>query len=458
MTTPTTSTCNACGATYRGHVQQCPNCGKGIATDLPEMRPGDTVDGKYEIVSLLGVGGMGQVFKARHIHLNTFRTVKVMRKNLLLDESSRNRFIREARLATLVHHQNVAVVHDFATLPDGTHYMVSEFIEGVTIRQWSKQHGRFHPPLALRIALQTLSGLEHIHRAGLLHRDLSADNIMISSTEDGEPVAKIIDLGIAKQVVGAAPTEATQVGLFVGNPRYSSPEQLGALAEGEEVDARADIYCFGIVLYEMLAGVPPFVSNTPHGYAVKHLTEQPPRLDSHPGVEGIPPGLQNAIFKALEKQRTKRYSSAREFGLALAPFASDELSHITREKVADLRKPPPPPTREVPISYPEAPATEITPPPREEEVEDDAWRTAARAGTRDAYQKFLTAYPGGIYATAARARLAELDLLHEVGRMAERGDVAGLTKLAQAHPDDGLMGRTVRSALESARQRREAAI
>ena len=453
--TSVTSTCTACGATYRGRLQQCPNCGKQI-TDLPELRTGDIVDGKYEIVSLLGVGGMGQVFKARHVHLNTFRTVKVMRKILLVDETNRNRFVREARLATLVHHHNVAVVHDFSTLPDGTHYMVSEFIDGMTIRQWAKQHGRLGVPLALRIALQVLSGLENIHRAGLLHRDLSADNIMIASTEDGEPVAKIIDLGIAKQLVGATMSESTQIGLFVGNPRYSSPEQLGALPEGEEIDGRADIYCFGIVLYEMIAGVPPFVANTPHGYAVKHLTEAPPPLTSNPDLAGFPPGLQAVIFKALEKQRAKRYTTAREFGLALAPFATDALSPTTQMKIAALGSRGPS-TIGVPHPESEIPPT-MTPPPSTEEDEDEAWRMAATARNRDSFQKFLARFPSGVYASAARARLAEMDQFDEVGRMAERGDTSGLQRLLKAHTADSPMARVVKNALDSAVQRRNAAM
>src|SRR5687768_13917670 len=162
----------------------------------------------------------------------------MLRKDLLAEESYRTRFAREARLATRVQHPNVALVHDFATLPDGTYYMVSEFIEGMTLRQWIAKHGRLSLQLTVQLATQVLEGLDVIHRAGLLHRDISTDNIMIATSPDGRPVAKIIDLGIAKMVAAASGpvTDGTQVGLFVGNPRYSSPEQLGALKEGEEID------------------------------------------------------------------------------------------------------------------------------------------------------------------------------------------------------------------------------
>jgi serine/threonine protein kinase len=407
-----------------------------------ELRPGQTVDGKYEILSLLGVGGMGEVFKVRHIHLNTLRTIKVMRRTLVDDETYRNRFAREARLATLLQHPNVALVYDFATLPDGSYYMVSEFIEGVTVRQWAALHGRISPALAVNIAVQTLHGLDHIHHAGLLHRDLSADNIMISSYGEGEPVAKIIDLGIAKRVTTSMNVDATQAGIFVGNPRYSSPEQLGALAEGEEVDARADIYCFGVVLYEMLAGVAPFVSRTPEGYAAKHLAAAPPPLLSQPGAVGVPPGLEEVVAKALEKNRNHRYGSAREFAAALTPFLTETISETTQMKISALHGAPLPRGGD----RDPFPAT-MTPPPADA-AEQKAWERAAGDGTRDALQNFLQNFPAGPNASVAHARLDEMNLLSAVERMAEQGDVSSLSRLAAAHTGGSKIGNAVRTALD----------
>jgi serine/threonine-protein kinase len=301
-----------------------------------ELRAGDVIDGKYEVVSLLGTGGMGHVFKARHLHLDALRTIKVLRGDLLADESYRKRFVREARLATRVQHINVAMVHDFATLPDGTAYMVSEFIEGVTLGQWLQSHGRFSLELTLQIAMQVLAGLEIIHRAGLMHRDISTANIMIATGIDGSPMAKIIDLGIAK--ASDAPIgDATQVGMFVGNPRYSSPEQLGALRAGETIDGRVDVYSFGVVLYEMLTGVSPFVSRTPREYAIKQLTQKPASMRER--EPGLSPELDRTVLKALEKQRDLRYSSAREMAAALAPFRTGTLSATTQVKLDSLRVP-----------------------------------------------------------------------------------------------------------------------
>ena len=128
------------------------------------MGPGTILDGKYQIVKLLGSGGMGDVFKVRHIQLNTVRTIKVLRSSLLTDDWYRKRFLREARLATQVHHPNVAIVHDFATLPSGSYYMVSEFIDGLTVRQWLKRYGPFPLGLAVDVVSQVLTGLAHCHR------------------------------------------------------------------------------------------------------------------------------------------------------------------------------------------------------------------------------------------------------------------------------------------------------
>src|SRR5436190_7341307 len=279
-----------------------------------DIRPGVVLDGKYEILSLLGAGGMGEVFKARHVHLNAFRCIKVMKQSLLADDVYRTRFLREAQLATQIHHPNIAVVHDFFLAERGS-YMVTEFIDGTTVRQWAKAFGRFPLALAADVAVQLLAGLDHIHRRGLLYRDISADNIMLSYERDDSLLTKIIDLGIAKDVNVA--TNETQAGMLVGNPKYMSPEQLGDLAAGEQVDNRADLYGLGVVLYEMLLGVPPFASETPQGYIMKHLT-QPPRRFREARVDGEwPPALEAVILKSLEKDRRNRYADAREMAAAL---------------------------------------------------------------------------------------------------------------------------------------------
>ncbi|HYI09029.1 MAG TPA: serine/threonine-protein kinase [Thermoanaerobaculia bacterium] len=373
------------------------------------LGPGTVLDGKYEILSKIGAGGMGEVFKARHLHLHAFRCIKVMKQGLLADEVYRMRFLREARLATQIHHPNIAVVHDFF-VGEGGNYMVTEFIDGTTLRQWGATHGPFPVGLAADVAAQVLAGLEHIHRRGLLHRDISPDNVMLFYDADERLVAKIIDLGIAKDV-NTASADKTQAGVLIGNPKYMSPEQLGLLNDGEEIDARADLYCLGVVLYEMILGVPPFASETPHGYIMKHLTQAPaPFAKANPRLD-IPGGLESVIFRALEKDRSRRYLDARELSAALAPFLSAPAGSLTHDDVQRLRRGPAP-TLMVPLP---------------QEMPTVAKRTSS---------------------TEVKAHLFEVALVEEVEQRERSRDRDGLQRLAEAHPPGTMVGDAVREALE----------
>ena len=376
------------------------------------LAPGTLLDGKYDIVALLGAGGMGEVYKAYHVHLGAYRCIKVMKTSLMADDVYRQRFLREARLATQLHHPNVAVVHDFSILGDGTSYMVTEFIDGTTVRQWEGANGRFPLALAIEVAQQVLAGLDYIHRRNLLHRDVSADNVMLAFDPDDHLVAKIIDLGIAKDVtnVSASPVATTQQGMFVGNPKYMSPEQLGELDEGEAVDARSDLYSLGVVLYEMLAGVPPFNARTTNGFIVKHLTE-PPRSfeEANPGL-ALPPGLEQVVLRALEKKRERRWQTARELADALASFAPRRVF-----KRAELT-----PTPEAEQAWAFAIAADNYTGIRDYHVQyphhrfDEAdrllrerlaWETAAAIDTEDAWSTYLEQWSEDRHASAAQERL-----------------------------------------------------
>lgn len=300
---------------------------------------------------------MGEVFRAEHIHLHTTRVIKLMRPNLSEETNATERFLREARLATRIQHPNVATLHDFSTLPDGSYYMVWEFIEGKNLTEIMRRDGAFSPRRAAKLAVQILSGLDAIHRAGIIHRDISPDNVMLSFDEDGSEHAKIIDLGIAKQ--GDEVASQTQTGIFIGKLKYCSPEHLGLLAEGERMDGRADLYSFGIVLYELVAGAPPFQDETPHQYILSHAKKAPrplrvvnPRLDNAPELEAV-------IFKALEKDREKRFSSAREFAKALeqiipvltdVPATTDRTIAMTYPGGGDATEVTPSPHRDVPTT------------------------------------------------------------------------------------------------------------
>src|SRR5437764_6040883 len=172
--------------------------------------------------------------------------------------------------------------------------------------------------LAIEISIQALSGLDHLHSMGLIHRDISPENIMLSQDHHGKLLVKVIDFGIAKQLAeGEGSQGLTQTGMFLGKLKYASPEQAGFLKEGEHLDPRSDLYSFGIVMYEMLAGKAPFQATNPHGYILKHVTEEPLPIGTlNPDVR-VPAQLEAIIMRSLEKQRDVRYATAGEFAHAL---------------------------------------------------------------------------------------------------------------------------------------------
>jgi serine/threonine-protein kinase len=344
--------CLHCRSEIDPKYKACPYCGEAI-TDFLRRYADTPLDGKYQILSRLGVGGMGEVYKALHIHLNALRVIKLMRSGISQDHSAHERFLREARLATKIHHPNVAALFDFATLDDGTRYMVSEYIEGINLHELINERGPLSPHYAATLAVQALMGLDAIHRAGIVHRDVSPENLMVTRDDEGNEVVKIIDLGIAK--AGGDSTEnKTKTGMFVGKWKYCSPEHLGIVNEGERIDGRADIYSFGIVLYEMLTGVPPFQAETPHKYLMMHASEPPRPLHAANPTTTASPELEALIFRALEKDRNKRFATAREFAKAIEallpglddkpgalpvlPRASEITAEPTRPSV-DLRAP-----------------------------------------------------------------------------------------------------------------------
>jgi serine/threonine protein kinase len=306
--------CIHCRSEIDPKYKACPFCGEAI-TDFLRRHLEAPIDGKYQILSRLGVGGMGEVYKVLHLHLNAIRVIKLMRPNIAADPGAGERFLREARLATKIHHPNISALYDFSQLDDGSFYMVWEYIEGINLHELIAERGPLSPQYTARIAAEALHGLEAVHRAGIVHRDISPENLMISRGEDGDERVKIIDLGIAKG--GDEMDNQTKTGMFVGKWKYCSPEHLGMIPDGERIDGRADLYSFGIVLYEMLTGVPPFQADTPHRYLMLHASERPKALREVNPATTASAELEALIFRAMEKDRRNRFASAREFAQAL---------------------------------------------------------------------------------------------------------------------------------------------
>ncbi|HET9225031.1 MAG TPA: protein kinase [Thermoanaerobaculia bacterium] len=309
--------------------------------------PGTILDGKYEVVQRLGSGGMGEVYLVRHVHLQELRVIKILRQDLQTDPAAQKRFMREARLATQIKHPNVAILYDFATLPgEGSFYMVWEHIQGEDIGDWIRRNGPFPVPLALRLAIQALRGLEALHATGVIHRDISPDNLMITEDKQGQKRLKIIDLGLARTLERDANHEITQVGMFMGKLQYCSPEQASP-SGSEGLDRRSDLYSFGLVLYEMIAGLPPFESESQAGFIFKRLSEDPlPLIGRNPRVQ-VPPELDRVVRQVLERDREKRIPDAITLIQALEKVEQAISAAETREiqiPAAALQKEGPAPT------------------------------------------------------------------------------------------------------------------
>jgi serine/threonine-protein kinase len=352
--------CIRCKTEIDKSYKACPHCGE-IITDFLRTYSEAPIDGKYQIVERLGAGGMGEVYKVIHTFLGATRVVKVIRAQISENKDAHDRFLREAKIATKIHHPNVATLHDFSALPDGSHYMVWEYIDGEDVSKRIRSRGRLQPRYAVRVAIEAIHGLDGVHRAGIVHRDISPENIMITRDGDEERV-KVIDLGVAKS---EDPNEnATRVGVFVGKLRYASPEHLGFLEENERIDGRADLYSMAMVLYEMLTGRPPFEATSAHEYVMLHSKETAFKPMDLPA--DLPGGaeLQAVLKKALERDRNKRYANAREFAAAL-------------EQVE--RTLPDPRTQETMMGGAAEPTMYVTPAPMQQTKQDTLHRPTVRS-------------------------------------------------------------------------------
>ena len=290
---------------------------------------GSVLDGKYEIVDSLGSGGMGQVYLARHAHLDELRVIKLLKPEMASDEASQKRFLREARLATQIKHPNVAILHDCTQLDDGSFYMVWEHVEGQDAGSWLAEHGPFDVATAVELAIQALRGLEAIHATGVIHRDISPDNLMIFTASRGDLRLKIIDLGLAKTLVVDPNHEITQAGIFTGKLRYCSPEQA-RMTEGESLDRRSDLYSLALVVYEMICNHLPFDGRGPAAVFQRVSEDPAPLVGRNPEIE-VPAMLGKVVMRALNRERADRYPNAVSFIEALDDVRRSLADASTRE-------------------------------------------------------------------------------------------------------------------------------
>ena len=309
--------CPACTTKFDDNVSFCPNDGEVLEED-PHSFVGSVLDGQYQIEALLGRGGMGAVYGARHILLGDRVAIKMLPPEMRSNTEWLRRFQREGQAARRFRHPNAVTVYDLRTSSDGTIYLVMEYVEGTTLDAELKTRGRFSPAEALATLKPVISVLNAAHAMGVVHRDLKPENIMIGRAGTvGEPVVKLLDLGIAKlrEVAGAEKTGSTNLtvaGQMLGTPYYMSPEQWGELPEDgvSEIDGRADIYSLAVVFYEIIAGKRPFSGVTILELRKQHVTLTPKPL--HEVAPNVPVEFGRAIMRAMAKDRGDRHATAGE--------------------------------------------------------------------------------------------------------------------------------------------------
>jgi len=280
------------------------------------------LEGKYEILQKIQEGGMGAIYKVRHLLLDEVRVVKVMKPQLAVDDKLKRRFVNEAKLAKRLRASNIAQLYDFVLDDDGVAYIVMEYIDGVTLQELLRQGGPPSVGFAVEAARQGLRALSCLHHEGMVHRDIAADNLMITKNFDRRPLVKLIDLGIAKDA-RAVDGGGTAAGTFLGKARYSAPEQFseeGSAALGP----RSDLYSFGVLLYELLTAESPIGGKSFSELVASHLFRPPKSFDKTDPERRIEPALRELVLNALEKDPANRMASAEEFSDLLAPFQSGE--------------------------------------------------------------------------------------------------------------------------------------
>jgi len=289
------------------------------------MKIGQIIKERYEIVEILGEGGMAFVYKARDKQLQRDVAIKTLKPNYVNQEKFVDRFRREAQTAANLNHPNIVQIFDWGI--EDEPYFVMEYIEGNTLTSIISGNRTVGLNDILYIGSQVANGLKEAHKRGLVHRDIKPGNIMI--TPDGK--VKVTDFGIVS--LQNEESDITKTGAVLGTASYISPEQ----AQGKPVSFESDLYSLGTVLYELIAGKPPFTGDSPIATATKHLTDKPEKLSNY--RKDIPKALENAIFKLLEKRPSDRFKSAEDLRALLLQQRKQIQINQTQENLVDLTNP-----------------------------------------------------------------------------------------------------------------------
>ena len=323
--------CPTCGGRYPADFKVCPHDATPLesapASEEEDTLIGQQLGGTYEILRVIGEGGMGRVYEARHVRIAGKRfALKLLHPDLARQPDVVARFQREAQAASTLSHPNVVGVYDVNTAPDGRPFLVAELLEGEPLGEYLSKLKKLPLGEAVRIARQVSRALGAAHDHGIVHRDIKPENVFLV---DGGSLVKVIDFGISK--VGHGNDNLTKTGTVMGTPDYMAPEQ----ARGDKVDSRADIYAVGAILYRSLTGRKPFTAPDPMSTLTAVLTQEPTRPST---LEvSIPLPLELVIQRAMAKRPEERYPNMRELDRALSQFdpGSGSLPDGVTEVVLD---------------------------------------------------------------------------------------------------------------------------
>lgn len=296
-----------------------------MTSESEQLAPG-TAAGAYTIEAKLGSGGGGMIYAARHHVLGRDAAVKVLRSELVGSPTMVARFLREATAVNMIRHPNIVDIYEFGELPDGRPFYVMELLRGTDLKKLLRMHGRYSPEDVVMLLEQVCQALEAAHRAGIVHRDLKASNIILCDTDAG-PIAKLVDFGIAKLLHPEAGAQGlTEAGALLGTSHNMAPEQI----RGEEVDERTDIYALGILLYQLLTAQLPFTAENIQDVAWMHLQAPPPRPSQ---IAPIAPAIDAVVLRCMEKERERRYPNVGAFITDLrhaCGMSADDVDQTTR--------------------------------------------------------------------------------------------------------------------------------
>ena len=305
-------TCPTCQGSYPNDYALCPQDGSALE-DVGIWTEGSVIRGKYRILSKVGQGGMGAVYKALHLAFDELRALKVIAPGILHDQLFVRRFRQEAVITRKLQHPNAVRVDDIDEAEDGRPFIVMEFIQGKSLKKVIEEEGPLRVPRVCSIIKQVASALDAAHRLGMVHRDIKPDNIALIESPEGELV-KVLDFGIAKmkeaRLGEASGMTLTGTGMVIGTPQYISPEQAMG-KRGDELDGRSDLYSLGVVMYEMLTADLPFKAETTMEMLLAHLQQSPRPIPTLRPELQIPEPIVCLAMRLLEKDPAQRPPSAK---------------------------------------------------------------------------------------------------------------------------------------------------